>query len=75
MICDVTIVVLKSFEVNNLTLYIDDDQNNLRALLLAVDDDHVSNLCLSVCLSVYVCLCVTNLLLKVFSYFLSPVAI
>ena len=59
MTCDVIIVILKSYEVNNLILYIDDDQCNQRALLLSVDDDHVSSLyvcdmckCYFVCLSV-----------------------
>lgn len=41
-ICHVTIVTLKSLEVNNLVLYIDDDGCNLRGLLLSVDDDYVS---------------------------------
>ena len=56
---DVTIVMVKSFEVNSLLLYIDDDQSNLRALLLSVDStDHVSIMCTcSVCI-VYVCVCV-----------------
>lgn len=49
--------MLKSFEVNNLTLYIDDDQSNLRALLLDVDDDDQVS-CLSVCV------CVTKILIS-----------
>ena len=59
MTCDVIIVILKSYEVNNLTLYIDDDQCNQRALLLSVDDDHVSSLCVT-CVNaiLYVCLSV-----------------
>ena len=47
--------MVKSFEVNSLILYIDDDHSNLRALLLSVDSsDHVSTVCILV---VYVCIC------------------
>ena len=52
---DITIVTLKSFEVNDLILHVDDDQSCQRALVLSDEDnDHVSITCVCVCVCVYI---------------------